>query len=152
MCATALAAAVALSAHGVAGAAPAGSPAPAVGGVTAGSDDDIRIEPGQSLALESGQPAGVTYQIEEGPESTLPAGWSVLTSPTGLRITASATAADGEFATVKATGPEGDAHTLRVVVAGAADTAAPTPTGHRNSSSSSWVSELVGKLALFFAS
>lgn len=107
---------------------------------------EIDIAPGETLPLEPNGETIAGFNIREGEDSTLPAGWSVLTGTNGLRITAPATAADGDFTTVEAVRANGDTELLRVVV----DRDEPE-TLTSSASSTSWVSELIGKVATFFA-
>ncbi|QPK83379.1 hypothetical protein G7Y29_00680 [Corynebacterium qintianiae] len=112
---------------------------------------EVAIQPGQTIALEPEGQAVAKFVIEEGEESTLPPGWSVLTASTGLKITAAATAAEGEFAAVKVVGINGETGDLRVVVERA--DSAPAPAAKPSpSSSSSWINELVGRVVTFFGS
>ncbi|MCT1555535.1 hypothetical protein M3D57_09685 [Corynebacterium sanguinis] len=111
---------------------------------------EITIAPGQTLPLEPEAESIDAYIIEEGEESTLPAGWSVLTNSDGLRITAPSTAADGEFAVVEAVRADGTTEEVRVVVE--REDVLPQPTPSSSADSSSWVSGLLGKVATFFGS
>ncbi|MCT1426214.1 hypothetical protein [Corynebacterium sanguinis] len=111
---------------------------------------EIAIAPGQTLPLEPEAASINAYIIEEGEESTLPAGWSVLTNSDGLRITAPSTAANGECAVVGAVLADGTTEEVRVVVE--REEAFPQPTPSSSADSSSWVSGLLGKVATFFGS
>lgn len=111
---------------------------------------EISVEPGQTLTLEPDEGQDISYAVDAQEESALPAGWSVLTSGDGLRITASATAADGEYAAVKVSDSADHVRELRIVVdRHDADADAP---GGKSQPSSSWIDSVLGKIAAFLAS
>lgn len=160
--AAALVAAAALSQPGTALAAPSGPTPTAVAASAAPAQLEktdhgyaLRIAPGQTIDLKPEATPGVAYSVEEGQQSTLPAGWSVLTSAAGLRITAPRTAADGEYATVKVTGAGEDPDTptdLCIVVERPEAAAALPQEAPGTSTASSWFGDIFGRFASLFVS
>lgn len=149
--AIALTAVVALSHPGIAHAAEtSASPVSAVAEIRETSEGcEVFIAPGQTLPLEPIADSVASFNIREGEQSTLPAGWSVLTNSDGLSITAPATASDGDFAVVEVIRADGDTKDLRVVVQREERQALIDPAG--SASSSSWVSQFFGRVAAFFS-
>ena len=109
----------------------------------------VFIAPGQTLPLEPIADSVAAFNIREGEQSTLPAGWSVLTNSDGLSITAPATASDGDFAVVEAIRTDGSTENLRVMVQREEQQALISPGG--SPSSTNWVSQLLGRVAALFS-
>lgn len=64
---------------------------------------DATISPGQTLILVTAEGSGASLRMSASDASTLPAGWSVISRPDGLRMSAPTRAEEGEFATVQVT-------------------------------------------------
>lgn len=64
---------------------------------------DASITPGQTLILVTAEGSRASLSMSPSDASTLPAGWSVISRPDGLRMTAPTRAKDGDFATVQVT-------------------------------------------------
>ncbi|AWB83202.1 hypothetical protein [Corynebacterium liangguodongii] len=114
---------------------------------------ELGIAPGETIVLEPTEAHPLTYRITEGEDSTLPAGWSVLTSPKGLRITAPLTAPEGDYAAVSVRTDGGEERDLRVTIERSepAELKAAAPGSAAPAGSSSWIGDLIGRVATFLS-
>lgn len=117
----------------------------------AGEVEDVEISPGHTLVLQPED--GRTYSVKESESAPLPAGWSVITEKGALRITAPATAAPSESATIEVKDAAGGTETFDVRVEDETPASEPAPSSSSSSGgASAWLDRLAGRVASFFGS
>ena len=79
------------------------TPAPGALAAETGKWSNTTIKPGQTLFLVTAKESGASLRMNSEDPSTLPAGWSAISRPNGLRLTAPQSANGSDYATVQVT-------------------------------------------------